>query len=60
MQFEKKDDLNYIASSHCEHDFKYAAVVNERGEEVEITQEMIDHLYESLCAEQQIRHTLMS
>ncbi|EDY85507.1 hypothetical protein GP5015_1837 [gamma proteobacterium HTCC5015] len=57
MQLETKRDLSYIAD-HTEYDFRYAAIVDEHGQEREITPKMIDRLYERLCAENTIRHAL--
>ena len=57
MQLEKRKDLKYIADlPTC--DFRYAALVDEQGRESEITHEMIDQLYDRLCAEHSIRHAL--
>ncbi len=59
MQFETRKDLEFIGSNK-DYDLRYAAVINASGEEVPITQQMIDQLYERLCAEATIRHTLHS
>lgn len=57
MQFENRKDLTYIAES-SDYDLRYAAIVDETGKEVPITQQMIDRLYDQLCAEKTIRHIL--
>ncbi|MGM0563132.1 MAG: hypothetical protein ACQES2_02275 [Pseudomonadota bacterium] len=57
MQLETRKDLEYIAEiPAC--DFRYAAIVDEQGRESEITHEMIDQLYDRLCAEHSIRRAL--
>lgn len=57
MQFENRKDLAYIAES-SDYDLRYAAVVDESGREIPITQQMIDRLYDQLCAENTIRQAL--
>lgn len=57
MQLETRKDLKYIADQPA-CDFRYAAIVDENGRESEITHEMIDRLYERLCAEHSIRRAL--
>lgn len=59
MQFEKRKDLEYVAEQ-SDYNFHYAAVLDEQGKEVPITQQMIDQLYERMCAEATIRQVLQA
>ena len=57
MQFESKQEFSAIAGRRG-YDLYYAAVLDENGIEKPITQQMIDQLYERLCAENTIREAI--
>lgn len=58
MQFEHRSDFSYI-SSDSDYDLYYAAIIDEQGNEVMITPDMIDQLYARLCAESHVRQALV-
>ena len=58
MQFESEGDFESVVGARG-YELYYAAVLDECGNEVPITQQMIDQLYERLCAENTIREALL-
>lgn len=57
MQFENKSDFESTTAQRG-NNLYYAAVLDENGKETPITEQMIDQMYERLCAENTIRHAL--